>query len=86
MDAKITMSFDASIIEAAKLYAAKNNMSLSRLTEYLFRNITQQNYTSIEDLPIASWVTQIAEGEAQYTVKSKTRKKQRQSFFESRKK
>ncbi len=86
MDAKITMSFDERVIEAAKLYAAKNNMSLSRLTEYLFRNITQQNYTPIEDLPIATWVNQISEGEAQYTVKSKTRKDQRQSFFESRKK
>ncbi len=86
MDAKITMSFDERVIEAAKLYAAKNNMSLSRLTEYLFRNITQQNYTPIEDLPIATWVNQISEGEAQYTVKSKTRKHQQQSFFESRKK
>ena len=37
MDAKITLSFDESIIERAKQFADSNNISLSRLTEMLFK-------------------------------------------------
>jgi hypothetical protein len=34
MDAKITLSFDESVIKRAKPYAENNNISLSRLTEF----------------------------------------------------
>ena len=33
MDAKITLSFNKSVIERAKEYADKNNISVSRLTK-----------------------------------------------------
>jgi hypothetical protein len=35
MDAKITLSFDETVIKKAKRYAENNNISLSRLTEFL---------------------------------------------------
>ena len=43
MDTKITLSFDASVIEKAKLFAEQNNISLSRLTEFLLSKVTSSN-------------------------------------------
>jgi hypothetical protein len=40
MDAKITLSFDKNVIEKAKAYAEENNISLSRLTEFLLSKVT----------------------------------------------
>jgi hypothetical protein len=40
MDAKITLSFDEAIITKAKRFADDNNISLSRLTEFLFSKVT----------------------------------------------
>ena len=40
MDAKITLSFDRDIIVKAKDFADSQNISLSRLTEFLYRQIT----------------------------------------------
>jgi len=53
MDAKITLSFNKSIIDKAKAYADKNNISLSRLTEFLLSKVTSNHYQSLEDLPIS---------------------------------
>jgi hypothetical protein len=86
MDTKITLSFDADIIEKAKKFAEANNISLSRLTEFLYRNITQKNYRSLEDLPLADWISQVAEGQATYVTKHKTRLQQKEEFFKSRNK
>lgn len=66
MDTKVTLHFDKEVIEKAKKFAAKNNISLSRLTEFLYKKIISGNYKSLEDFPIADWVNQIAEGEAIY--------------------
>ena len=85
MDAKITMSFDSEVIEKAKQFAEANNISLSRLTEFLFRNITQKNYRSLEDLPLADWVSAVAEGEAEYKTKHKTRTQLKQDYYQSKK-
>ncbi len=85
MDAKITMSFDAEVIEKAKQFAEANNISLSRLTEFLFRNITQKNYRSLEDLPLADWVSAVAEGQAEYKTKHKTRTQLKQDYYQSKK-
>ena len=85
MDAKITMSFDAEVIEKAKQFAESNNISLSRLTEFLFRNITQKNYRSLEELPLADWVSAVAEGEAVYKTKHKTRSQLKEDFYQSKK-
>gem|GEM_PF-205840 len=69
----------------AKKYAAANNISLSRLIEFLLKKITTSNYHSLEDYPIADWVSQVAEGEAEYKTKAKTRKSSKAAYFNSRK-
>ena len=71
MDSKITLSFDESIINKAKKYADKHNISLSRLIEFLLLKITSSNYHSLEDFPISEWVSQVAEGEAVYQTSKK---------------
>jgi hypothetical protein len=86
MDAKITLSFDETAIKKAKKYAEDNNISLSRLTEMLYNNMTSQHYKSIAELPIADWVYQLAEGEPEYVTKKKSRKSIKEEYYESRKK
>jgi len=39
MDKKLTLSFDEGVIEHAKLYAEKNKISLSKLTEAYLKAI-----------------------------------------------
>ena len=86
MDNKITLSFDESIIRKAKKYAENNNISLSRLIEFLLQKITSSNYQSMEDFPISDWVSQVAEGEAVYqTSKKRTRKSSKAEYFASQK-
>ncbi len=85
MDSKITLSFDESIISKAKKYAETNNISLSRLIEILLQKITSSSYHSLEDFPISQWVTQVAEGEAVYQTKRRTRKVSKNEFFSSKK-
>ena len=75
MDAKITLSFDKQVIERAKQYAESQNMSLSRLMEFLLDKITSKQYTSLEDFPVSDWVSAVAEGPAQYNTKPKKRSK-----------
>ena len=86
MDTKITLSFDESVIEKAKRFAEKNNVSLSRLTEFLYQKITSGNYSSLEDFEISDWVSMVSEGNAQYaTGKRKSNKLLKKEFFESKK-
>ena len=86
MDNKITLSFDEGVISRAKKYAENNNISLSRLIEFLLKKVTSTNYTSLEDFPISDWVQQVSEGEAVYETKAKrTRKAAKAEYFKSRK-
>jgi hypothetical protein len=85
MDTKITLSFDKDIIDRAKEFAVQNNISLSRLTEFLYAQITSKNYKSLEELPIADWVTQVAEGEVEYKRTPSSRKALKNEFFEGKK-
>ena len=86
MDNKITLSFDENIIARAKKYAENNNISLSRLIEFLLKKVTSNNYTSLEDFPISDWVSQVAEGEAVYQTKTRrTRKAAKAEYFNSKK-
>jgi hypothetical protein len=66
MDAKITLSFDEDIIARAKQFAADNNISLSRLTEFLLSKVTHPQYKSLDDLPVSEWVGMLCEGEVEY--------------------
>jgi hypothetical protein len=84
MDAKITLSFDANIIEKAKHYAENQGLSLSRLTEILLRKATYGGCREIEDIPVSNWVTTLSEGEAQYLT-SRKRKDIKDEYFNSKK-
>lgn len=84
MDTKITLSFDEQVIRQAKEFAASHNISLSRLTEFLFRQVTSGDYQRLEDLPIADWVNIVAEEQTEYT-RSSSRKKLKSEFFDSKK-
>lgn len=85
MDAKITLSFDENVIKKAKKYAESNNISLSRLVEFLLRKTTTVQYKSLEEYPIADWVSQVAEGQAEYHTKKKSRKATKTDYYSSRK-
>ena len=79
MDSKLTLHFNHDIIEKAKAFAAANNISLSRLTEFLYRQITSGSYKTLDDFPVADWVNQVSEGEAVY--KKRSRKSTKEEFF-----
>ena len=85
MDAKITLSFDENVINQAKKFADKNNISLSRLMEFLLRKATTNNYKTIDDLPVSDWVNIVSEGAVEYQTKSKTRKALKSEFYNSKK-
>lgn len=85
MDAKVTLSFNKSIIDKAKEFADKNNMSLSRLTEFLLSKVTSGHYQSLEDLPISDWVSMVSEGEAIYETKARKSKDLKKEYFKSKK-
>jgi hypothetical protein len=84
MDTKVTLSFDKDVIDRAKTFAEEHNISLSRLTEYLYTQITSKNYKSLEDLPVSDWVEFVAEGRIEYR-KSASRKDLKDEFFSSKK-
>ena len=84
MNNKVTLSFNDDVIRRAKKYAADNNISLSRLIEFLLTKITSADYRSLEEFPIADWVHQVAEGEAIYTIK-RNRKELKNEFYNSKK-
>jgi hypothetical protein len=86
MDSKVTLSFDEEVIRRAKEYAASQNISLSRLVEFLLRKTTMSEYRSMEDFPIADWVREVAEGPAEYKTAKRSRKSLKNEFFTSRKK
>jgi len=84
MDAKITLSFDEQIIAQAKEFAASNNISLSRLTEFLLSKATTANTYSLDELPVSDWVNMVSEGEVEYVRKPHS-SKQRKAEYRSRK-
>jgi len=85
MDAKLTLSLDAAVIEKAKVFAAEQGISLSRFIEILLRKATNKDYDTIEDLPVSSWVSQVSEGDVEYKTKKTSRKEMKDEFFKSKK-
>lgn len=85
MDAKITLSFDRSVIERAKSFADDNNISLSRLTEFLLSKVVHSSYKSLDELPVSDWITQISEGTVDYIRNPRSRKGMKEEYY-SRKK
>ncbi|MDX2191072.1 MAG: DUF6364 family protein [Bacteroidota bacterium] len=85
MDAKITLSFEQDVIHKAKAYAEAHNISLSRLTEILYRRLTANSSTSIEDIEVSDWVNMVAEGPATYNRKTPNKKEMKAAFFDKHK-
>ncbi len=84
MDSKITLSFDRDILLEAKKFASRNNISLSRLTEFIYRQMTSKNYSSLDELPISDWINMVADHKAEYR-RPRSRKKMKSEFFDSKK-
>jgi len=84
MDAKITLSFDEATIKDAKAFAEKNGISLSRLTEFIYKQMTSNNYASLEELPIADWINIVAEEGIEYK-RTPSRKQLKSEFYNSKK-
>ena len=85
MDAKITLSFNGAVAAKAKKYAEKNNVSLSRLVEFLLDKVTSSGYSSFEEFPVSDWVSQVAEGAATYQTKPRSRKSLKDEYYASKK-
>jgi len=85
MDAKITLSFNKAVALKAKKYAEKNNVSLSRLVEFLLDKVTSSGYSSFEEFPVSDWVSQVAEGAATYQTKSRSGKSLKNEYYASKK-
>jgi hypothetical protein len=85
MDAKVTLSFNKEVIEKAKAFAAAHHISLSRLLEYMLRKATSGEFKDLEDLPIADWVNEVAEGAAVYLTRPPSRKSRKNEYLNSRK-
>ncbi|TDQ15260.1 hypothetical protein DFQ04_3147 [Algoriphagus boseongensis] len=85
MDTKITLSFNKDVIDRAKNFAEQNNISLSRLTEFLYAQMTSKNFKSLDELPISDWVTMVSEGQVEYKRTPSGRKEMKDEFFERKK-
>jgi len=85
MDAKITLSFNGTIADKAKRYAERNNVSLSRLVEYLLDKVTSTTYASFEEFPVSDWISEVAEGEATYQTKARSRSESKKEFYKAKK-
>lgn len=85
MDTKLTLSFDEAIIIKAKIFAERNNISLSRMIEHLLSKIVEKPYQSLDEFPISDWVNIVAEGNAIYQTKKAKKTSLNDEFFESKK-
>ena len=86
MDSKITLSFDQHVIAQAKAFAEANNISLSRLTEFLLSKVVDKRYRSLDELPVSDWISQVAEGEATYVRKNAAERSVKKDYLASRRK
>jgi len=85
MDAKLTLSFDAVVAEKAKAFAEANNISLSRLVEFMLSKVSDSRYRSIDELPVSDWIQQVAEGEVTYVRKNAAERNVKKDYLKSRK-
>jgi chromosome segregation and condensation protein ScpB len=86
MDAKVTLSFQTSVIENAKVLASSKGLSLSRLTEILLRKAIESSKTfdSIENYPVSDWVMEVSEGAVEYQTKRKSSRKLKEEFYNAK--
>ncbi|HRD54143.1 MAG TPA: DUF6364 family protein [Flavobacteriales bacterium] len=84
MDTKLTLSFDAGVAERAKAFAEANNISLSRLIEFMLSKVTDKRYRSLDELPVSDWIHQVAEGEVTYLRKNAADRNVKKDYLTSR--
>ena len=84
MDTKLTLSFDAGVAERAKAFAEANNISLSRLIEFMLSKVTDTRYRSLDELPVSDWIQQVAEGEVTYVRKNAADRDVKKDYLASR--
>jgi Family of unknown function (DUF6364) len=87
MDAKITLSFNEETIIKAKEYASKNNISLSRLTEFLLTKVTFKGNSkkTLEEIPISDWVDELSDGKIIYRTSNYVSKSLKNEYFNTKK-
>jgi len=61
MDSKLTLKLDDSVIEQAKLYAKRNNISLSKLIENYLQAITLKKNKKTRISPLVESLTGVIE-------------------------
>ncbi|MES2691435.1 MAG: hypothetical protein V4658_13585, partial [Bacteroidota bacterium] len=66
-------------------FAESHKISLSRLTEFIYSQLSAKNYLSIDELPISDWVSMVSEGEAEYKPEKRTRKSLKAAYNKSHK-
>jgi len=86
MDTKLTLSFDAAVADKAKAFAEANNISLSRLVEFMLSKVTDKRYRTLDELPVSDWVSAVAEGEATYVRKNAAQRNVKKDYLASRRK
>jgi len=84
MDTKLTLSFDAGVAKRAKAFAEANNISLSRLIEFMLSKVTDKRYRSLDELPVSDWIHQVAEGEVTYVRKNAAEQNVKKDYLASR--
>jgi Family of unknown function (DUF6364) len=83
MDAKITLSFDGDVISKAKIFAEKNKVSLSRITEIFWSKMIDQDSATIDALPVSDWALELIGKDPIYVPKT-AKTYQYEEYYESR--
>jgi len=52
METKLTLKMDKKVIHTAKMYAKRNNRSLSKMVENYFKNLSPEHNFSMKHSPI----------------------------------
>ena len=51
MTTKLTLTLDNKVIERAKIYSRKNNISLSKLVEFYLKTLSSSSEKMLENIP-----------------------------------
>ena len=85
MTTKLTLTLDYKIIESAKKYAKKNNISLSKLVEFYFKSLANEGENNIDNTPpITKELAGIAKINETKSDKELLEAALNQSFYESK--
>jgi hypothetical protein len=63
METKLTLKMEQKVIHTAKLYAKRNNRSLSKIVENYFRNLTPVRSVSKKHSPIVERLSGVLSGD-----------------------